>query len=103
MGKGKPPHFGGKGYCHGKRHRPIVNAIDRISKPAFRRMLRRGGVKRIGSCVYAIGRTELSEYVEKIVKTAIIYTKHARRKTVTAMDIVHALKNHNRSLYGYNS
>jgi histone H4 len=33
----------------------------------------------------------------------ITYTEHAKRKTVTAMDVVYALKRQGRTLYGFGS
>ena len=32
---------------------------------------------------------------------AVTYTEHAKRKTVTAMDVVYALKRQGRTLYGF--
>ncbi|CAB4427277.1 unnamed protein product [Rhizophagus irregularis] len=64
-GRGK----GGKGLGKGgaKRHRKILrDNIQGITKPAIRRLARRGGVKRI--------------------------SEHAKRKTVTSLDVVYALK-----------
>ncbi|ODN00501.1 Histone H4 [Orchesella cincta] len=68
-GRGK----GGKGLGKGgaKRHRKVLrDNIQGITKPAIRRLARRGGVK----------------------ADAVTYTEHAKRKTVTAMDVVYALK-----------
>ncbi|KAL3691253.1 hypothetical protein R1sor_004904 [Riccia sorocarpa] len=67
-GRGK----GGKGLGKGgaKRHRKVFrDNIRGITKPAIRRLARRG--------------------------------EHARRKTVTAMDVVYALKRQGRTLYGF--
>ena len=36
-----------------------------------------------------------------IVKDAITYTEHARRKTVTVGDIVHALSRNGKTLYDF--
>ena len=36
-----------------------------------------------------------------LLRDAVVYTEHARRKTVTAMDVVYALKRQGRSLYGF--
>jgi hypothetical protein len=33
--------------------------------------------------------------------TKVTYTEHARRKTVTAMDVVYALKRQGKTLYGF--
>ncbi len=39
--------------------------------------------------------------VVKITSQAIVYAEAARRKTVTAMDVVYALKKNGHTLYGY--
>jgi histone H4 len=36
-----------------------------------------------------------------VVNDSITYTEHAKRKTVTALDVVYALKNQGRTLYGF--
>ena len=41
------------------------------------------------------------EVILGITKPAVVYTEHAKRKTVTAMDVVYALKRQGRSLYGF--
>ena len=40
-------------------------------------------------------------YLESVVRDAVTYTEHARRKTVVAMDIVYALKRQGKTLYGF--
>lgn len=72
-----------------------------ITKPAIRRLARRGGVKRISALIYEETRNVLKSFLENIVRDAVTYTEHARRKTVTAMDVVYALKRQGRSLYGF--
>ncbi|CAM9131231.1 unnamed protein product [Lampetra planeri] len=80
-GRGK----GGKGLGKGgaKRHRKVLrDNIQGITKPAIRRLARRGGVKRISGLIYE-------------------ETRGCSRKTVTAMDVVYALKRQGRTLYGF--
>jgi len=72
-----------------------------ITKPAIRRLARRGGVKRISALIYEETRTVLRSFLDNVVRDAVTYTEHARRKTVTAMDVVYALKRQGRSLYGF--
>ena len=36
-----------------------------------------------------------------VIRDAVTYTEHAKRKTVTAMDVVYALKRQGRTLYGF--
>ena len=72
-----------------------------ITKPAIRRLARRGGVKRISALIYEETRNVLKMFVENVVRDSVTYTEHARRKTVTAMDVVYALKRQGRSIYGF--
>ena len=95
---------GGKGKVATKRtaHRKHAKTVmEGITKPAIRRLARRGGVKRISSFVYDDSRIILKGFLEGIVRDAVTYTEHARRKTVTAMDVVYALKRQGRTIYGF--
>ena len=153
-GRGK----GGKGLGKGgaKRHRKVLrDNIQGITKPAIRRLARRGGVKRISGLIYeetrgvlkvglpvlrAVGvpaslacmpfrltlaqhfiKTAITQcnhlhnnswtnswqpptmqvFLENVIRDAVTYTEHARRKTVTAFDVVYALKRQGRTLYGF--
>ena len=40
-------------------------------------------------------------FLENVIKDAVVYCEHARRKTVTAMDVVYALRRQGRTLYGF--
>ncbi|KAH8354517.1 histone H4-like [Drosophila kikkawai] len=90
-GRGK----GGLGKGGAKRHRKVLrDNIQGITKPAIRRLARRGGVKRISGLI-------LKVFLENVIRDAVTYTEHAKRKTVTAMDVVYALKRQGRTLYGF--
>jgi len=73
-------------------------SIEGITKPAIRRLARRGGVKRISTFIYDDTRAVLKSFLENVVRDATTYTEHAKRKTVTAMDVVYALKRQGRTL-----
>lgn len=97
---------GGKGFGKvggGKRtaRKNQKEVILGITKPAIRRLARRGGVKRISALIYEETRSVLKIFLDNVVRDAVTYTEHARRKTVTAMDVVYALKRQGRSLYGF--
>jgi histone H4 len=112
-GRGK----GGKGLGKGgaKRHRKVLrDNIAGITKPAIRRLARRGGVKRISGLIYDETRGVLKVFLEvsgapcgsgshlqNVIRDAVTYTEHGKRKTVTALDIVYALKRQGRTLYGF--
>ena len=75
--------------------------IQGITKPAIRRLARRGGVKRISGLVYEETRAVLRVFLENLLRDSLMYTDHARRTRVTAMDVVHALKRQGKTLYGF--
>jgi len=100
-GRGK----GGKGLGKGgaKRHRKVFrDNIQGITKPAIRRLARRGGVKRLSGLIYEETRNVLKIFLDAIIRDAVTYTEHGRRKTVTSMDIVFSLKRQGKTLYGFN-
>ena len=96
--------LGGKGMGKGgaKRHRKTLrDNIQGITKPAIRRLARRAGVKRISGLIYEETRGILTQFLRSVIQDAIVYTDHAKRKTVTSMDVVYALKRQGRTLYGF--
>ncbi|CAH3187239.1 unnamed protein product [Porites lobata] len=99
-GRGK----GGKGLGKGgaKRHRKILR--DNIKElPSQRSVVSLAvwGVKRISGLIYEETRGVLKVFLENVIRDAVTYTEHAKRKTVTAMDVVYALKRQGRTLYGF--
>ena len=101
---GKEGGKGGKGFGKVGAKRFKKNSkevILGITKPAIRRLARRGGVKRISALIYDETRSVLRSFLEQVVRDSFTYTEHARRKTVTAMDVVYALKRQGRALYGF--
>ena len=40
----------------------------------------------------------LKVFLENVIRDAVTYTEHARRKTVTALDVVYALKRQGKTL-----
>ncbi|XP_043539684.1 histone H4 type VIII-like [Chiloscyllium plagiosum] len=94
---------GGKGLGKGgaKRHRKVLrDNIQGITKPAIR-LARRGGVKCISGLIYEETRGVLKVLLENVIRDAVTYTEHAKRKTVATMDVVYTLNHQNRTLYGF--
>ena len=84
----------GLGKVGAKRHakKAIRETILGVTKPAIRRLARRGGVKRISALIYDEARIVLKTFLENVIKDSVTYCEHAKRKTVTALDVVYALK-----------
>lgn len=99
-GRGKGEKGLGKGGA--KRHKKVLkDNINGVTKPAIRRLARRGGVKRISGKMYEETRGILKAFLQNIIKDVVTVAKHANRKTVQVYDVVYALKINNRTLYGF--
>ncbi|PCD39951.1 hypothetical protein FGRA07_01222 [Fusarium graminearum] len=93
---------GGKTILGGKRHRKILrDNIHGITKPAIRRLARRGGVKRISAGIYEEIRTALKARLETILRNCVIYVEYRNAKTVTVQDVIHSLSRMGRPLWGF--
>ena len=83
-----------------RRHRKVLrDNIQGITKPAIRRMCRRGGVKRISGQVYEETRGILKSWLGEVIQHTETYMEHARRKTVVPMDVILALKRMKTTFY----
>ena len=97
---------GGKGLGHSKvrRYRKILRGHaywPGLTKPAIRRLARRGGVKRISGLIYEEIRMVTKIFLENIIKDSVTYMEYANRKTITVMDIIYALKRRGTTFYGF--
>ena len=72
-----------------------------LIKPTIRTLAQRGGVKRMSGEIFEETRGALKNYLESVIRDAVTYTEHAKRKTVVAVDIVHALKRQGKTSYGF--
>jgi histone H4 len=85
-----------------RRHQKVYrDNIQGVTKNAIKRLARRGGCKRISAAMYDHVRGELKTFLQLLVKDSVVYTEHARRKTVSSLDVVYALKRQGRSIYGF--
>ena len=79
----------------------VASGTKGLTRGSIRRLARRGGVKRISGALYEEVRTVLKSFVDGVVRDATAYTEHAKRKTVTALDVSLSLKKRGKMLYGY--
>eukprot|EP00300_Choanocystis_sp_HF-7_P027945 c3325_g1_i1.p1 GENE.c3325_g1_i1~~c3325_g1_i1.p1 ORF type:complete len:119 (+),score=7.73 c3325_g1_i1:45-359(+) len=99
-GRGK----GGKGLGKGgaRRHRKVLrDNIMGISKPSILRLARRGGVKRMNGLVCEEVRSVLKVFLENVIRVAVTYSEHERRRTVMVQDVAFALKRLGHTVYGF--
>jgi Centromere kinetochore component CENP-T histone fold len=55
----------------------------------------------LSTVIYEETRGVLKSFLESVIRDAVTYTEHAKRKTVTSLDVVYALKRQGRTLYGF--
>jgi histone H4 len=72
-----------------------------ITNGAIRRLARRGGVRRISLNTHENVRDYINDFLERVVRDSLTYAEHSKRLTITAMDVVYALKKNGRVIYGY--
>ncbi|KAJ7065825.1 hypothetical protein C8F01DRAFT_1249396 [Mycena amicta] len=61
------------------------------TKPTFKRLARRGGVKRMAGGVYEESRAVLYPHLKELVRTTVLYATHSHRRTVKQEDVRRAL------------
>lgn len=74
-----------------------------LTEPVIRRQTRRGGVNWISSLFNEDTCCVLKVFLWNVIRDAMTYMEDAKRKTVTGMDVVNALKRQRRILYGFGS
>ena len=100
-GKGKGKGKGSFTRVTQRRQKNMKDVVLGITKPSLRRLARRGGVKRISEGIYADAREILKEFLNAVIKDSVVYSEHAKRKTVSVLDVLFALKRQGKSLYGF--
>ncbi len=98
---GAGPASAAKSKPEAKRYKKLLrNNIFGITKPAIRRLARRGGVKRISGTMYEETRLHLKNFLKKIIQDSVTYTEHAHRKTVISKDVIYSLRRNHKDFYG---
>ncbi|UNI21601.1 hypothetical protein JDV02_007576 [Purpureocillium takamizusanense] len=96
------PAVGGKTVTGAKRHRKILrDSIKGVTKPAIRRLARRGGVKRISAGIYPEIRLALKTRLETILNICDTVVEYRQAKTITVNDVIFALRKIGRPIYGF--
>lgn len=100
-GKGNSGKFAGK--ADAKSMKRVKKTLQRteLTLGGIRRLARKGGVKRISGGVYEEITDFVDYYLTLVVKNSAVFAEHARRKTITTIDVVYGLKKLGRTIYGY--
>ena len=79
-------------------------AVSSVSQPVClpsHTVLIKSSILTISPVIYEETRGVLKTFLEGVIRDAVTYTEHAKRKTVTSLDVVYALKRQGRTLYGF--
>lgn len=78
----------------------VVSSVSQpVSHPSFHPPPKHELTRR--KVIYEETRGVLKTFLEGVIRDAVTYTEHAKRKTVTSLDVVYALKRQGRTLYGF--
>ena len=100
MAKGKKSGDA-KGSSTKRMTKAIKDNVKSVTRGSIRRCARRAGIKRISGLLYEEVRGVLKNFLQGVVSDSVSYTEHAKRRTVTALDVVHALRKRGKAIYGY--
>ncbi|OAQ94981.1 core histone h2A/H2B/H3/H4 domain-containing protein [Purpureocillium lilacinum] len=101
IGKGRPG-VAGKTVTGSVRHRKMLrDSIKGVTKPAIRRLARRGGVKRISAGIYEEIRAALKTRLRTVLEICSAVVEYRNAKTVTVSDVIFALRRIGRPIYGF--
>ena len=76
---------------------PVSHPLPSLNQPFLCVVL----LTRFTTVIYEETRGVLKTFLEGVIRDAVTYTEHAKRKTVTSLDVVYALKRQGRTLYGF--
>lgn len=76
-------------------------AMKKISDSALKRLGYVAGVGRMSVKVPERLREEIFLFLNRVVRRALIYTKHRKQRTVSVADVIEALRHSDIILYGY--
>jgi histone H3/H4 len=83
----KPVGYGGV------KHKKILkDNIQGITNGAIQRLANKGGIKSLSALSYEEVRGYLKNYMEKVIRNAITFTEHDRRRSVMEKDVRNSLK-----------
>jgi histone H3/H4 len=72
-----------------------------MTNGVVRRIALRSGVKRLGSSVYRPCKAELQHFLDQAVPRSAAFATHAKRHTLTSVDVVKALHSMGVFMVGY--
>lgn len=96
-GKGLGKAYWGSKRARAKRNRELRET--RITDPVLRRIMRAGGGYRVASDAMDRMRLIIDKFLDEVVKKAMMYAENCGRCTMTATDVLYALKSCKLPLY----
>ena len=75
-----------------RRRRILRDNIQGLTKPAFQRIARQAGVKRMSGLVYDELRGITKVHMENVIRASMTYMEHDRRKTLGLNDVLRGIE-----------
>lgn len=87
---------------HRRRHFHLTDLVSILSPSlSFSFSFSFSSSERISGLIYDETRGVLKLFLESVIRDSVTYTEHSKRKTVTSLDVVYALKRQGKTLYGF--
>ena len=86
-----------------KKHKYDTDPLLALTKGKIRQICQRSGIKRISGLVYEEIRKVVNDYTREVLGYALCYTKHRRKETLIATDVVYGTRSSKavNDLYGF--
>ena len=85
-----------------RQHMIMKDAIHGISRPAFCRLARKGGVEGMSMLIYEEWQGVLQMFLKLVIRDIVIFMQYCEHKTVMPIDVIFTLKQHGHNVYGFN-
>jgi len=79
----------------------VSSVSQPVCLPSYTLSISKSYILTKSAVIYEETRGVLKTFLEGVIRDAVTYTEHAKRKTVTSLDVVYALKRQGRTLYGF--
>ena len=92
---------GGLGQKGPKIHRRVLrDNIQAVDTEVLCRLAARAGIAKVDALTFEPLRHQTRCYLERLIRDAVTFTEHVRRRAVLAVDVCHAVEREGRTLVG---
>lgn len=84
-----------------RRAKEQQRAIDGLTRPAIKRLAKKGGVKRMKADVFLDTRDACSQFVSTVLDNAVVLAEFENKSSITSNHLIRALQMNNVGVIGF--